>query len=67
MARFTVPLCRGHHRQLHQAGNEVTWWENLQIDAMAIAKGLWKQSHTNEIAPQTQSMTINITKTMAKN
>ena len=22
---FTVPLCRGHHRQLHQAGNEVTW------------------------------------------
>ena len=19
---FTVPLCRGHHRQLHQAGNE---------------------------------------------
>ena len=20
---FTVPLCRGHHRQLHQAGNEV--------------------------------------------
>jgi len=52
---------------LHQAGNEVTWWENLQIDALAIAKGLWKQSHTNEIAPQTQSMTINITKTMAKN
>jgi hypothetical protein len=24
---FTVPLCRGHHRELHQAGNEVTWWE----------------------------------------
>ena len=24
---FTVPLCRGHHRQLHQAGNEVAWWE----------------------------------------
>jgi hypothetical protein len=23
---FTVPLCRGHHRQLHQAGNEVAWW-----------------------------------------
>ena len=22
---FTVPLCRGHHRQLHQAGNEITW------------------------------------------
>jgi len=45
---FTVPLCRGHHRQLHQAGNEVTWWENLQIDALAIANGLWKQTHTKD-------------------
>jgi Rad52/22 family double-strand break repair protein len=23
---FTVPLCRGHHRDLHQSGNETTWW-----------------------------------------
>jgi hypothetical protein len=22
---FTVPLCRDHHQQLHQAGNEVAW------------------------------------------
>ena len=36
---FTVPLCRGHHRQLHQAGNEVAWWEGLKIDALLIAKG----------------------------
>jgi hypothetical protein len=42
---FTVPLCRGHHRQLHQAGNEVAWWENLKINAMEIAKGLWEASH----------------------
>ena len=27
--KFTVPLCRGHHRQLHQTGNEVAWWEEL--------------------------------------
>jgi hypothetical protein len=51
-----VPLCRGHHRQLHQTGNEVTWWENLRIDALGIAKGLWRQSHTKEVDPQTQSM-----------
>ena len=25
---FTVPLCRGHHRQLHQAGNEIASWRN---------------------------------------
>jgi DNA recombination protein Rad52 len=42
---FTVPLCRGHHRQLHQAGNEVAWWENLKIDSLAVAKGLWDKRH----------------------
>jgi hypothetical protein len=42
---FTVPLCRGHHRQLHQAGNEVAWWEGLKIDALLIANGFWEQTH----------------------
>lgn len=42
---FTVPLCRGHHRQLHQAGNEVAWWEDLDINALEIAKGLWDETH----------------------
>ena len=42
---FTVPLCRGHHRQVHQAGNEGAWWEDLQINAMEIARGLWEQTH----------------------
>ena len=41
---FTVPLCRGHHRQLHQAGNEVAWWEDLKIDALEIARALWEQT-----------------------
>jgi hypothetical protein len=44
---FTVPLCRGHHRQLHQAGNEVAWWKDLDINALEIAKGLWEQNHTS--------------------
>ena len=42
---FTVPLCRGHHRLLHQAGNEMAWWEDLEIDALEVAKGLWEESH----------------------
>jgi DNA recombination protein Rad52 len=42
---FTVPLCRVHHRQLHQTGNEAGWWEDLEINAMEIAKTLWEQSH----------------------
>ena len=41
---FTVPLCRIHHRQLHQVGNEAVWWEDLQINASEIARGLWQQS-----------------------
>ena len=45
---FTVPLCRGHHRQLHQAGNEVAWWEELKIDALRVARQLWEQTHPNE-------------------
>jgi len=45
---FTVPLCRGHHRQLHQTGNELGWWKNLRIDALAIAKNLWIQTHIKD-------------------
>ena len=66
---FTVPLCRGHHRQLHQAGNELGWWANLRIDAPEIAKDLWKQTRTKHgrVDPQTQSMTIDVSDTTAKN
>jgi hypothetical protein len=42
---FTVPLCRTHHRQLHQGGHEVTWWMDMDIDPLPIAKELWDQSH----------------------
>jgi hypothetical protein len=53
---FTVPLCRGHHRQLHQTGNEVVWWQGLKIDALGVARRLWEQTHPNEdaSAPITQ-------------
>jgi DNA recombination protein Rad52 len=64
---FTVPVCRGHHRQLHQAGNEVTWWQNLQIDALAIAKDLWTQTKDGRVDAQAQTMTIDTSETTAKN
>ena len=51
---FTVPLCRGHHRQLHQAGNEVAWWESLKINALPIAKGLWEQTRPKSAAAEPQ-------------
>ncbi|HEX5212525.1 MAG TPA: Rad52/Rad22 family DNA repair protein [Pseudolabrys sp.] len=42
---FTVPLCRGHHRELHNAGNEQAWWQKLKIEPLEIAKNLWEQTH----------------------
>jgi hypothetical protein len=38
---FTVPLCRGHHRELHNRGNEHAWWETFKIDPAPIAQRLW--------------------------
>jgi hypothetical protein len=43
---FTVPLCRTHHQDLHQHGNEKAWWANMQIAPMPIAKQLWDASQT---------------------
>jgi hypothetical protein len=50
---FTVPLCRGHHRQLHQAGNEAVWWDKLKIDALRIARQLWEQTHSSKATSAT--------------
>lgn len=41
---FTVPLCRAHHRDLHQSGDEAAWWHDLGIDAIEVAKELWEGS-----------------------
>jgi hypothetical protein len=40
---FTVPLCRKHHRDLHDSGNEAAWWHDMGIDALEIAKDLWNE------------------------
>jgi Rad52/22 family double-strand break repair protein len=42
---FTVPLCRTHHRNLHQTGNEIGWWEKARIEPLPIARKLWETSH----------------------
>lgn len=41
---FTVPLCRTHHRQLHQVGNERVWWNQNNINPLETARSLWEQS-----------------------
>jgi hypothetical protein len=48
--RFTVPICRLHHRELHRRGNERTWWQNQGIDPLPIAASLWATSHAEPSA-----------------
>jgi hypothetical protein len=31
---YAVPLCRAHHRELHDYGNERLWWALQGIDPM---------------------------------
>ena len=47
---FTVPLCRGHHREVHQTGDEKAWWETLKINAQETAKHLWEQTHPSSVS-----------------
>jgi len=42
---FTVPLCRGHHREVHHCGDEVVWWKKIGIDPNPAARALWLKSH----------------------
>jgi len=43
--RFTVPICRLHHRELHRRGNERAWWETQEIDPLPAAANLWAKTH----------------------
>jgi hypothetical protein len=54
---FTVPLCRGHHREVHRCGDEAAWWRNAGADPIAAARLLWLNSHPlpisqNEVTPK---------------
>ena len=44
---FTVPLCRAHHRELHQRGDERKWWQQLNVDPMPMAQRLWQHTRSN--------------------
>ena len=42
---FTVPLCRGHHRELHRHGDEARWWRKIGIEPSSVARALWLETH----------------------
>ena len=41
---FTVPLCRGHHRELHRHGDEAAWWDKVGLDPIVAARALWLET-----------------------
>jgi ERF superfamily len=49
---FTVPLCRGHHREVHRCGDEAQWWRNAGIDPAMAARSLWLQNHPLRFGPE---------------
>ena len=46
--KFTVPLCRLHHRELHRRGNERAWWKLQKVEPLALAAALWQETHGGE-------------------
>jgi len=42
---FTVPLCRGHHREVHRSGDEAAWWTKAEVDPTVSARSLWLRTH----------------------
>jgi hypothetical protein len=48
--KFTVPICRLHHRELHRRGSECAWWKGKGIDPLPIAASLWARTHAIEPA-----------------
>ena len=42
---FTVPLCRGHHREVHRCGDELAWWHKVGINPSEVARTLWVETH----------------------
>src|SRR5437899_1811412 len=45
---FIVPVCRLHHGELHRSGDEVAWWQRLNIDPLPVALRLWQHTRSDE-------------------
>ncbi len=56
---FIVPLCRGHHREVHRCGDEAGWWKKTGIDPTApiVRRSFFvpKSFNYNAIEPQSST------------
>ncbi len=53
---FTVPLCRGHHREAHRCGDEAAWWKNAGVDPTITARALWLETHPLPAIPDSVNL-----------
>ena len=51
---FAVPLCRGHHREIHRSGDEARWWDKAGIDPTIVAREFWLRTHPLSPRPLTE-------------
>lgn len=56
---FTIPLCRGHHREVHRCGDEAAWWKKTGIDPTAAARVLWLKTHPLPALPEVRAKAQN--------
>jgi hypothetical protein len=42
---FIVPLCRGHHREVHRYEDEAAWWQKTGVDPTVLVRALWLETH----------------------
>ena len=43
---FTMPLCRAHHRELHEFAKKVDWWARMGVEPIDIALKLWAETRS---------------------
>jgi hypothetical protein len=56
---FIVPVCRLHHGELHRSGDEVAWWQRLNIDPLPVALRLWRHTRADgELTPMMQAQAV---------
>jgi ERF superfamily len=53
---FTVPLCRGHHREVHRCGDEAAWWRKAGAYPAAAARALWLKTRPLPTAPAAETI-----------
>jgi hypothetical protein len=57
---FTVPLCRGDHREVHRCGDEVAGWRKVGVDPTVAARSLLLETHPMATGPYDLSADVEV-------